>query len=218
MLMSLVDILFPKTCVFCDTQGSYICEECKIQKIEFYNTHFCHVCHQSITEHLVHINCLDKTDLDGVMVVAHYNKFAKILIEEMKYNLYYSVANEIGSFMKVELLKYNLNYDAVVPVPLHRFKENYRGFNQANLLAKQIPGQVDNCLRRTKNTKSQVNLNREERINNLKDVFRLRHDINYESILLVDDVMTSGSTLEECSKVLKESGVEKVFGIVFARG
>lgn len=218
MLLSLVDFLFPKICVFCDTQGSYICEECKIQKIEFYNTQLCHVCHRTVTEHLVHKNCLDKTNINGVIVVAHYNKFAKILIEEMKYNLYYSVSNEIGSLMRAEVLKNELNYDAVVPIPLHRFKENYRGFNQANLLAKQIPGKVDNCLRRTKNTKSQVNLNREERMNNLKDIFRLRHDISYESVLLVDDVMTSGSTLEECSKVLKESGVEKVFGIVFARG
>jgi len=218
MLVSLVDLLFPRMCVFCDTQKTLLCEECKNTKLEYYKTHFCHVCRRNFEDDFVHIECQERTNLDGVIVVAHYNKFAKILIEEMKYNLYFSVSAEIGYLMKTKLYEFDIKYDVAVPIPLHKFKENYRGFNQAELLSKVITSEVDNCLKRTKNTKSQVNLNRKERLANLKDVFQLKKEITYKSVLLVDDVMTSGSTLEECAKVLKKAGVEKVYGLVFARG
>jgi len=218
MLALLIDLFFPRMCVFCDTQKTLLCDECKNQKLEYYKTQFCHVCHADSPIEMVHSKCLRKTNLDGVIVVAHYNKYAKILIEEMKYNLYFALSAEIGLLMKRKLLEYDINYEVAIPVPLHKFKENYRGFNQAELLSKAVSARVDNCIRRTKNTKSQVSLNREERIKNLKDVFELKHQINYKSVLLVDDVMTSGSTLEECAKVLKNAGVEKVYGLVFARG
>lgn len=218
MCVFLLDLFFPRMCVFCDTQKTLLCEVCKNHKLEYYKTHFCHVCHAGSQVELVHSECLEKTNLDGVIVVAHYNKYAKILIEEMKYNLYFGISTYIGLIMKMKLLDYDISYEVAIPVPLHKFKENYRGFNQAELLAKTITTNVDNCLRRTKNTKSQVSLNREERIENLRDVFELKHQINYKTVLLVDDVMTSGSTLEECAKVLKNAGVEKVYGLVFARG
>lgn len=218
MLDFLIDLLFPRMCVFCDTQKTLLCEECKNTKLEYYKTHFCHVCHRNCKEDFVHRECKKNTYINGVIVVAHYNKFAKILIEEMKYNLYFSVSAEIGYLMKSKLLEFDIQYDIAVPVPLHKFKENYRGFNQAELLSKVITSKVDNCLKRTKNTKSQVNLNRKDRLANLKDVFRLKKEISYKSVLLVDDVMTSGSTLEECARVLRKGGVEKVYGLVFARG
>jgi len=140
------------------------------------------------------------------------------LVEELKYNLYFSIASEIGFIMKKTLQKSDLDYDALVPVPLHWYKENFRGFNQAELLAKHIDPRVDNCLRRKKRTQTQVNLNRQERIENLKDVFQLKGPISYGSVVLVDDVMTTGTTLEECAGELKEAGVSKVYGLVFARG
>lgn len=213
-----MEFFFPSMCVFCGTQKTLLCKDCKNNKIDYYNLHLCHVCHKKSLLKLVHSNCREETNLDGVIVVAHYNKFAKILIEEIKYNLYFAIAKDIGLMMKTKLSDYDITYDAAIPVPLHKFKENYRGFNQAELFAKVVTIQVDNCLRRTKNTKSQVTLSRQERLENLKDVFQLKYKVNYKSVLLVDDVMTSGSTLEECSKVLKMGGVEKVYGLVFARG
>ena len=216
-LKILVDLLLPRTCVFCDTQKSLLCDYCRNNKLQYYAHHFCHVCHKELSDNLVHPECRESTKIDGVFVVAHYNKFAKILIEEMKYNLYFAISKEIGFLMKAKLSDYNISYDALIPVPLHKFKENYRGFNQAELLSRVITTQVDNCLKRTKNTKSQVSLNREERFENLKNVFELKHKVNYKAVLIVDDVMTSGSTLEECSKVLKHAGVKKVYGLVFAR-
>lgn len=220
MLVKLGDLLFPKTCVFCDTQGSLFCKVCKNSKLIYYNTQFCHVCKKDILTELVHEECKSSTLLDGVFVAVHYNQAAGIIIEELKYNLYFSIAAEMGMIMKKTCQKRgltDLDYEALIPVPLHKFKENYRGFNQAELLAKSIGGIVDNCMIRTKNTKTQVNLNRKQRQENLKDVFRLKHPITYKNVVLVDDVMTTGTTLEECAKVLKESGVEKVYGLVFAR-
>lgn len=218
MIKTLTDLLFPRFCVLCDTQNSLLCKECKKNKLEYYTARFCHVCKKNSQNDLVHQICRKRTNLDGVIVVAHYNKFAKILVEEMKYNLYFSVSSEIGQLMKAKLLEYDINYEVAIPVPLHKFKENYRGFNQAELLAEVVSENVDSCLKRIKNTKSQVNLNRRERLENLKDVFQLKRKVKYQTVLLVDDVMTSGSTLEECSSVLRNAGVEKVYGLVFASG
>lgn len=166
---------------------------------------------------MVHIECKSETSLDGVVVAVHYNQAAATIVEELKYNLYFAVAGEIGKVVKESYKGSGLDCEVSVPVPLHKFKENYRGFNQAELIAKFLEVKVDNCIKRTKNTKTQVKLNKKERQENLKDVFCLKNPIAYKSVLLVDDVMTTGTTLEECASVLKKSGVEKVYGLVFAR-
>lgn len=217
MLAKIGDFFFPKTCVFCDTQGSLVCKLCKNSKLVYYNSQFCHVCKQEVFPGFVHENCHSKTALDGVLVAVHYNQAAGIIMEELKYNLYFSIAAEVGMIIKKVYKKSNLGCEALIPVPLHKFKENYRGFNQAELLARSIGPKVDKCLVRTKNTKTQVNLNRKQRQENLKDVFRLKYPIHYKIVVLVDDVMTTGTTLEECAQVLKVGGVEQVYGLVFAR-
>lgn len=217
MLAELLDFFFPKSCLFCDTQGKFICERCKKTRIVFYKEHNCHVCKKLCEESFVHEQCKSQTNLAGVFIAAHYNNAVKLVIEELKYNFCFSIAVEIGVMMKALLEKESLAYEALIPVPLHKFKRNYRGFNQAELIARAIGQSVDDCLVRTKNTKTQVNLNREERIANLKEVFRVKGKINYKSVVLVDDIMTTGTTLEECALVLKLQGVEKVYGLVFAR-
>ena len=140
------------------------------------------------------------------------------VIEEIKYNLYFAVASEVGKLMRESLNQADIDFESLIPVPLHWYKKNVRGFNQAELLAKNMGGKVDDCLRRKRRTVTQVGMNKQERIENLKDVFEMRKAINYRSVALVDDVMTTGTTLEECASVLKKVGVEKVYGIVFARG
>lgn len=217
MLTKIDNFFFPKACVFCDTQGCLVCKSCKNKRLVYYREQICHVCKKILRTSLVHDYCRSKTNLDGVFVAVHYNQPAKTIIEELKYNLYFSITSEVGVIMKKVYLESGVNCEALIPVPLHKFKENYRGFNQANLLAKSIGGNVDNCMVRTKNTKTQVGLDRNQRQKNLKDVFGLRYKISYESVVLVDDVMTTGTTLEECAKVLRSNGIKEVYGLVFAR-
>lgn len=213
-----LNLLLPTKCVFCYNKGLNICQDCQKKGLIGIDIHECHVCKNPLVKGYVHEECERKTNLDGVIVCVRYNHCAMKLVEELKYNLYFSIASEIGFIMKKTLQKSDLDYDALVPVPLHWYKENFRGFNQAELLAKHIDSRVDSCIKRKKRTQTQVTLNREERIENLKDVFQLKKQIKHKSVILIDDVMTTGTTLEECAGVLKKSGVGKVYGLVFARG
>ncbi len=111
--------------------------------------------------------------------------------------------------------------DVDVPVPFHRSKLWWRGFNQAELLARLLDITVMNLLKRGRNTRTQVGLDRQERLQNLKDAFYLeksRLNLHPTTVLLVDDVMTTGTTLEECATLLRQQGAKQIFALTFARG
>jgi len=116
--------------------------------------------------------------------------------------------------------------DMIVPVPLHRASLWKRGYNQSELLANEIGRLMDievnaEIIRRTKKTKPQYRLSRRERNNNIKDAFSVRlkgSDIYEKTVLLVDDVCTTGITISECSRVLKEAGARSIYGLVLAHG
>jgi ComF family protein len=124
--------------------------------------------------------------------------------------------------MMAEYLKlFSFEKDIVLcDVPLHKHKMRVRGFNQSEILAKQIAKRkgliFENLLNRRIDTVTQVGLTREERENNLREAFVVNNSVP-KNILIIDDVFTSGSTLNQCARVLKESGAEKVYGFVFAK-
>jgi ComF family protein len=111
-----------------------------------------------------------------------------------------------------------------VPVPLFRARERHREFNQAEVLARLVGRRagipVSDCLLRTRNTTSQVAYDRKMRMENLRNAFRMRQssDVRGRHLLLVDDVLTTGSTLDECALVLLEAGAASVRAITVARG
>jgi ComF family protein len=115
--------------------------------------------------------------------------------------------------------------DIICPIPLHKRRLKWRGYNHAEELAKQL-GQafslpvVADALIKRKHTTPQVSLDREERLRNMKGVFEVQNPqaIAAKNILLVDDVYTTGATMEECARVLKRAGATRVFGAVVARG
>jgi ComF family protein len=114
----------------------------------------------------------------------------------------------------------------LVPVPLHRSRRRARGFNQAELIAraalKQLPHRIElvaELLIRQRETISQVGLSREERIKNMQGAFRVgdRARVKGRNIVVVDDVMTTGTTLSECARVLKKAGANQVWAATVAR-
>ena len=114
----------------------------------------------------------------------------------------------------------------IVPVPLHKSKRGDRGFNQAELIAraavKRLPRRLElatGVLVRQRATISQVGLTREQRIENVRDAFRVRdrRQVRGRTVILVDDVMTTGTTLSECARVLKKAGAERVWAATVAR-
>jgi ComF family protein len=107
-------------------------------------------------------------------------------------------------------------YDFVVPIPIHWSRRCLRGFNQSEILAEGLTGVRLDALVRVRRTKPQVQLSREDRMHNLAGAFRARPVVAGHSVLLVDDVLTSGQTARECAKALAEAGATEIAAVAFA--
>lgn len=188
----------------------------------------CPCCEKASIDGLTHIKCARKLGLDGLISIWEYEGVVRKAILALKYK--YSL--EVGCELAAVFLKYLNNSRFVipdsatlVPIPLHWYRENFRGFNQSNLLGREIAEAVGwkfepNLLVKRKSTISQVELAGEARRQNLRGVFALSPDISvsqYPNILLFDDVFTTGSTLSEAAKVLKRAGAQKVWGLTVSR-
>jgi len=128
------------------------------------------------------------------------------------------LGNELGKL--VARVDSALDWDAIVPVPLHWTRKWSRGFNQSLILARAVSKStglpVLSALQRTKRTKDQTHLSREERLANVRGAFRVTKDVDGKKLLLLDDVTTTGATLEECRRVLAEAGAAQVSAAVVA--
>jgi len=169
--------------------------------------------------------------LNGLYCAASYNNFiVKKLTNQFKYEPYIKELSKPLSFLIVAHL---INLDKVenfqdyilVPIPLHKNKLKKRGFNQASEIAKELSRILkipffDDILIKIKQTPAQMELKKEEREKNIKGIFLCQkpETIQRRKILLVDDVFTTGSTMEESALTLKRAGAKEVWGIVVARG
>jgi ComF family protein len=161
--------------------------------------------------------------LVGVRSVGYYATPLREAIHALKYSLVRVLAEPLGALLATTLAQCSLPVNVVVPVPLHRSRQRYRGFNQADLLARAL-GQraglpvVADCLARCRATRSQVGLNASERRANVQDAFvcagaRLRG----ARVLLLDDVLTTGATLESAAQALLNGGAAGVWALTLAR-
>lgn len=144
-------------------------------------------------------------------------------IHKFKYRGFKELAKPFAKEMARSVQKEyeNISFDLITFVPITKRKLRKRGYNQAELLAKELSRELNvpcvNTLNKTKSTKSQQGRSRKERMNNLKDAFEIAdYDVKGKTILLVDDVKTTGSTLNECSKVLKKNKADKIYAVVVA--
>jgi ComF family protein len=152
--------------------------------------------------------------------VDHYDGRMKEIIHALKYERRRSIAPRLGALMREQGSLLLRDADAVVPVPLHPRREYQRGFNQAEDLAMHLGPPVVRLLTRTRHTHSQIELPKEERRANVKNAFGLQLSAISaipQIAVLVDDVSTTGSTLEACATVLKAAGVKEVRALTAAR-
>jgi len=211
----LLDLLFPKFCFNCKGEGSFLCEDCKAI-LDISNSH------HPPSKFGINLN-------DLYWAVEYKNPLIKNLINLFKYEPFVKeLAMPLASLITdhFQLLECQPNFSnfILIPVPLEKRKLKWRGFNQAEELAKELSSflkisLISDCLIKIKENLPQVELSEKERKENIKEVFiiRNREKILGKKILLVDDVYTTGSTMEECSQVLKKAGAKEVIGIVIAR-
>lgn len=218
------DLLFPKNCLSCGWEGDWVCHEC-FEKIGQKIILFCPRCYKENEEGRVCANCRSFSFLDGVLALGDYKD---VIIAKAVQSLKYDYVEEITEFFGKLLPKEEKKISRIVygsvfmPVPLHRKRFLERGFNQAELIARAwsrillAPVETDILIRR-RFTTPQVKLKAAERRQNLRGAFVVKKKPVVEKVILVDDVFTTGSTLQECARVLKESGVKEVWGMTVAR-
>ncbi len=215
----ILNILFPPRCTYCNKEGDFLCIDCvsdlKIKdlcrKRRFYNKE------------------REFEYLDGVIYGVDYaeNPQIKSAVQQFKYRFTQDLANVFGGLMADKLSELGMNKgktNVLIPVPLHKKRLNYRGFNQAELLAESASKKANrtnvlNCLSRVRHTDQQAKLSKKERHENLDNAFCVNDlKVDKKSIyFVVDDICTTGATLENCAKTLKSAGIEKVYGLVIAR-
>jgi ComF family protein len=152
---------------------------------------------------------------DRVLAPFAYAEPVRQLIANYKYRRKLAIGSIFTDELVEHLIESPLKVEAILPVPLHPGRLRQRGFNQALELARPIARQLNlplliNHVKRHKNTAEQASLSGQQRRANLKNAFTQAKDIAYESIAIVDDVMTTGSTVEELSRLLKKNGVKYV--------
>jgi len=223
-----LNLFFPKFCLFCHREGNYLCQDCTTL-LEISEYHYC-LCKKplKLPQPGKCKRCKSKS-LNGLYFALSYqNSFCQKLIHQFKYEpAVKELATPLASLIisHFQLSGNNPQGEVLIPIPLTKKKMKRRGFNQSEEIAKRLSGflnipLIPNCLIKTKETLPQVELSEKERMENPKGVYIVREKdkIKGKRILLVDDVYTTGSTMEEAARVLKESGAREVWGIVIARG
>ena len=204
----LTDFISPPFCINCHSFGNYICSQC-LKSFKFYK--------DAIPLQI------QPSWLDEMYSAVHFSSPATELIHQLKFSSYWSLAETIAEIMG-HFLPMKHFPDVLTFVPLHSDREWMRGFNQAEristVLANQWKIPQRSVLFRKKSTTPQAQLNRTQRLTHLQDAFIYKsgHNIENKVIGLVDDVTTTGTTLNECAKILKQKGAKKVIGLVFAHG
>jgi len=221
-----LDLVFPKNCVGCDKEGSWLCEECE-KGIVLAKKPICAMCGRITNNGEFCSRCCSKTFLNGVIITAYYKDGPiKELIHNFKYEGVFEIGDVLSEYVIKKLEGANIgNNILLVPVPLHKQRFRKRGYNQSQIIAKKISKylnyEITENLKRIKNNPAQITLSKKERIDNVKDIFSwsgsVSSNLKNKTIILIDDVYTTGSTLNECAKVLKKLGFRRVWGLVVAR-
>ena len=210
--MPIVDWLFPKHCIGCGKLGAYVCMEC-LNRLPLLRNPICPMCLRSSYLGFTHPKCQLPESLDGLLSTFAYKGLANKIIKTYKYRYVSDLRDDLVELL-VSLSEWgpleNTNW-VVVGAPLHGRREKWRGFNQADI----AEGIAQYCrwdyqtgvITRQKYTPPQMSLGRRERFQNLVGAIGCGSNlakINGKAVLLVDDVWTTGATLRECAKILKE--------------
>jgi len=226
-----LNILFPPICVNCQKyllKNEYICNDC-FRLIKLNSAMFCPICKSRLAENKKICNHSKKILPYFYLLAAAGNyddPVLRNLIHGLKYRYLKNSALLLGEFLSNHLKLANLKFEnfIVAPIPLHSVRQRQRGFNQSKLIAEFIAKKFNlpliEALKKIKNNKPQVGLKgNKERIENVKNCFIVQNSASIEkkNILLVDDVFTSGATMNEAIKILKENGAKRIIATVIAK-
>lgn len=232
-----LEALYPSN-IYCLSCGSIIdktrdyalCDAC-METFHWLGNRTCGKCGKILPEDYRHELCWDcRTfghDFDRGFTCVQYGLYERGLLMDYKYKGKSYIGRKLGDILWDRMSLEDLDFDLVVPVPLHRKKQNKRGYNQAAVMARRFAQRcgkpcASRLLMRTRETAPMKGLGSFDRHENLKGALAVspanRYKIEGRRIMLIDDIYTTGSTLDECSRVLRQGGAEKVYVLTFACG
>ena len=215
-------LVFPATCAVCQSQGSFLHEGCE-SALPRLGMPFCSICAGPGRARICS-RCVEEPPAYE-RITAPYLMAGPVreLVYSLKYRNVRASAPDLGRLLAIYLESQPISADLAVPVPLHKRRERERGYNQSALLAKELSKRTgiqvaQDLLRRTRDTAPQVSLTSpEERRRNIEGTFECAGDVAGLRVLLVDDVVTTGSTMSACAAPLIEAGAVAVRGLALAR-
>jgi ComF family protein len=234
-----LDTIFPIKCIGCGefsrSRKEYLCKQC-LKRIPIKKIFECIGCKTSVPLGKTCFRCKKDNHIDQLLVAYDYNHPTVIkTVKTLKYRFVIDLKPALSTLIKKYLfwLSSQKNFSIlennpiITPLPLHYRRLNWRGFNQAELLADCVADSIqfhakNGLIKRVKPSKPQAEIEeREQRLGNLdKNIFEIsdRAQIKDRTVILIDDVCTTGATLNECARTLKEAGAKQVIGFVIARG
>ncbi len=231
----LLDMLYPRRCIGCGERSPetfrYICWDCWSDAAKVAPP-FCKLCGDpvagSVEHNFICYSCSGETpSFDQARSAARYDGVVGEALRMLKYEKALWLAPDVAELMHNCLrAEYpDRSFDLVVPVPLYHVRRRERGYNQSALLARELGRRIGcrsaaRLLRRIRPTETQTNLTAPQRLSNVKNAFHSgrRKGLAGRHVLLVDDVMSTGATVNACAKALKKGGAASVFVITAARG
>ncbi len=227
----LIELLFPRRCPVCDKpvdkMGRYICTKCR-PKIKYVREPLCMKCGKSLRDDALEYcgDCKNSAHIYTRGRALYEYDTVKEAIYRLKYEGRREYADFFGKDLAGKLGKEMRSWkaDAIIPVPLHKDREKQRGYNQAKLLANALGRELGipvkgNFIIRRRATLAQKQLNGKERQNNLKNAFKIgQNDVKLKTVIVVDDIYTTGATMDEVARCLKSAGVGEVYCVSLAVG
>ena len=216
---ALLDLVFPPRCVTCGKEGSFLCESCLATAPAMVEP-YCHRCARPLHVAGLCETCRQEPNsLDGILSAFAMGESVSQGVYALKYRNLRALAPVMGDLMAAYLQRVGLEVDVLAPVPLHPRRLRQRGYNQAELLARAVGRSLDvsvipSALVRVRHGQPQIRaLSREERKANVADAFRSQTLFDGQRVLLVDDVCTTGATLEACASAVRQAGAAEVWGV-----
>lgn len=223
IISSTIDIILPQECIGCGRWNTWLCDVCK-RSIPLYIDDLCIVCNKPAVYGLVHAGCIHKTPLTGVVASAEDTATLRNVVHCLKYEQV-----RCFSFFCSELIENRISVHpylsslmmhtdtVVIPVPLHTERLWERGFNQSEMIARHVFGDLvrSDVMIKNKKTAQQADLDKKHRATNLHGVFEIIKPevISGKSVIIVDDIITTGATVTELARVLYNAGAKDLWAV-----
>ncbi len=223
LIWIIIDLIYPPTCCNCGKVGFRLCLDC-FSQIQIINKNVCKYCGEILIKPGICKKC--KKQKPKYKVLRSWGVFQgplREMIHTLKYQRNLGMGDYFAPILSQALETHGWQIDIVIPVPLNKERLRERGYNQAEVLAKPLAVFINKShkpksISRIRNTQSQVGLSLKQRRQNVKGAFMAdASSFKGKQVLIIDDVATTGSTLDACTDALLKAGAESVFGLTLAR-